>query len=251
MAEAKATPFLGWDFSSLGERSSVRGVPWDYRAEVLARAPAKRLLDMGTGGGEMLARMRPPAQFTVATEAWAPNVPVAAVRLGDLGTPVVRDEGSPDNLHGIPERGRLPFRDDAFGLVINRHEAFNAHEVARVLRRGGAFVTQQVDLHSYDDFLQALDLEISAESESWLPVAAAQMEVAGLRVDTARHGEELSTFYDVGALAWYLRSVPWAVEGFDVDRHAPQLRRIHEAGAPFTARQRRFLLDHHRPGMTT
>jgi len=37
--------------------------------------------------------------------------------------------------------GRLPFRDGAFALVIDRHEAFNAREVARVLAPDGVFIT--------------------------------------------------------------------------------------------------------------
>jgi SAM-dependent methyltransferase len=39
-------------------------------------------------------------------------------------------------------RGRLAFRDDAFDLVVSRHEAFVAAELRRVLRTGGTFVTQ-------------------------------------------------------------------------------------------------------------
>ncbi len=39
--------------------------------------------------------------------------------------------------------GDVPFRDACFDLVINRHEAFEAEEVARVLAAGGRFLTQQ------------------------------------------------------------------------------------------------------------
>ncbi|HKF19614.1 MAG TPA: hypothetical protein VKF14_20815 [Candidatus Dormibacteraeota bacterium] len=46
------------------------------------------------------------------------------------------DEQAADEL-----LGRLPFRDGAFALVIDRHEAFNAREVARVLAPDGVFIT--------------------------------------------------------------------------------------------------------------
>jgi hypothetical protein len=90
--------------------------------------------------------------MTVATEAWPPNVPIAAARLRPLGIPLVQDECAPDNIgQDNTERGRLPFRDGAFALVANRHEAFLAAEVNRVLSPGGVFITQQTDFHSYDD----------------------------------------------------------------------------------------------------
>jgi SAM-dependent methyltransferase len=85
----------------------------------------------------------------LAAEAWPPNVPVAAARLRALGIAVVQDEGAPENDTQHPGRGRLPFRDEAFDLVTNRHEAFQAAEVRRVLAPGGTFVTQQVDYHCY------------------------------------------------------------------------------------------------------
>jgi hypothetical protein len=40
---------------------------------------------------------------------------------------------------------------------------------------------------------------------------------------TTRAGLETIRFDDVGALAWYLRMVPWAVPGFDVTTHRQAL----------------------------
>ena len=104
-AEALAAPFSGWDFSWLGRRSSTEPLPWSYRREVARYAgsagSAAAMLDMGTGGGEVLSRLwpllAPRPTRTVATEAWPPNVPVAAARLRPLGIPVVQNEDPPDN----------------------------------------------------------------------------------------------------------------------------------------------------------
>ena len=129
LAEAAAHPTSGWDFSWLGDRMSMSGVPWDYRVIVEAEvARATHVLDMGTGGGERLAEIRSLPERTVATEGWAPNVPVAAARLAPLGIRVVHDEGAIDNVDQVerPPHGRLAFRDAAFDVVINRHEAFAA-----------------------------------------------------------------------------------------------------------------------------
>lgn len=252
VAEALARPFVGWDFAWLGGRAPITAtLPWDYRSVVAALAEgATRMLDMGTGGGEVLSRLAVRARGTVADEAWAPNVPVAAARLRPLGISVVRDEGAPDNFDQDGVRGRLPYRDGAFDLVINRHESFLATEVTRVLGPGGHFVTQQVDHHSYDDFYAALGLEAPAEPETWVPLARRQLESAGLLVTDARRGEEHQAFGDVGALVWYLRAVPWGVPEFDLDACEAALRRIHRitGEGPVMIRQRRLLVVAQKPG---
>lgn len=155
VAEALSAPFEGWDFTWLDGRTATEALPWSYVDVVDSyAATSQRMLDMGTGGGEVLSRLRR-APVTVATEAWGPNAPIAARRLGPLGVSVVRDEGAPDNSMQDGTRGRLPFRSGSFDLITNRHEAFRASEATRVLAEGGMFVTQQVDYHSYDDFLSA------------------------------------------------------------------------------------------------
>jgi SAM-dependent methyltransferase len=247
VSEALAAPFSGWDFSFLDwPRARTERLPWSYRREVARRAAsAGTMLDMGTGGGERLSRLpsRPPR--TVATEAWPPNVPVAAARLRPLGVRVVQDEGAPDNkVHGDGDRGRLPFRDGAFGLVANRHEAFRADEVSRVLAPGGTFVTQHIDFHSSDDLYRLLGLELPEQPDSWLPLARQQVRDAGLIVQAAVRGEERHELRDVGALVYYLRVVSWAVPEYSLDRCRTALRAAYERPelwpAPF--RQRLFLL---------
>ena len=250
-AAALAAPVSGWDFSWLSERSSTEPPPWSYRREVARYSgSAATMLDMGTGGGEVLSRLRSRPARTVAIEAWPPNVPVAAARLRPLGIPVVRDEGAADNNGRRDDaRGRLPFRDGAFGLVVNRHEAFRAAEVRRVLAPGGAFVTQQVDFHNDDDLCRLLGLEIPARPDSWLPLARRQVTDAGLTVVTAVAGEERQHMNDVAAVIYYLRVVSWAIPGYSLRAYRERLRAAwgDPSRWPFTARARRFLLVAERP----
>ncbi len=264
-AAALAAPFSGWDFSWLMRRSSTEPLPWSYRREVARYArharhagSAATMLDMGTGGGEVLSRVWSrlgsgsgsgagsgcwPAR-AVATEAWPPNVPVAAARLRPLGIPVVQNEDPPDNTAPDGSGGRLPFRDGAFGLVINRHEAFRAAEVSRVLAPGGAFVTQQVDFSSYEGLYRLLGLAVPAQRDSWLPVARQQVTEAGLRVVTAIAGEEVQHFNDVAAVIYYLRVISWAIPGYSLATHRGRLRAAwaDRDRWPVTNLQRRFLL---------
>ena len=90
LAAAEAYTMEGWDWNALEDRYVEAGPPWDYRAEVTALLPtAHALLDMGTGGGEFLSSLAPLPPECWATEAYPPNIPVAAARLRPLGVRVV------------------------------------------------------------------------------------------------------------------------------------------------------------------
>ncbi len=251
LAEAAAAPTSGWDFSWLGARLRTRPLPWDYDAVVRERARSSPdLLDLGTGGGERLARLTDRSARTVATEAWAPNVPIASARLRPLGVAVVQVAGAPDNVDQVPNerRGPLPFRDGTFHLVAARHEAFVAGEVARILAPGGAFVTQQVGTGSYDDLHRALGLTLPVQhGRAWeLPLAEAQVRGAGLELVRSDAAADVMAFADIGALAWYLRMVSWAIPGFSPARHRRQLRALHtrmQTKGPLLVRQPRFWLE--------
>lgn len=132
----------GWDFSPLSGRLVADDPPWDFDQICLdAMADSHRCLDMGTGGGERLSELidrldeaRPPGEPSptiAAAEGWEPNVPLAASMLEDYGVEVSRY----DSDHH-PE---MPWGDDEFDLVMNRHESYDLAEVARVLSPGGLF----------------------------------------------------------------------------------------------------------------
>ena len=131
----RARSFSGWTHDRLAVRHLDPGPPWDY--EALAREAvlaAGRVLDLGTGGGEVFSRVIAGSGVRcIATEEWVVNAPVARDRLASIGVGVVRC----DSL-------RLPLRNCAFDLVLDRHEALDPAEVARVLRAGGRVITQQV-----------------------------------------------------------------------------------------------------------
>lgn len=236
---ALEVPFHGWDFSVLGERIVLEPPAWSFEQLVDAEgAQATSMLDMGTGGGEWLSRRRRPVR-TVATEGWPPNVPLAAARLMPLGVVVVQDEGAVDNVEQAtgPARGRLPFRSAAFDLVVNRHEAFVASEVRRVLRSGGAFLTQQASAGA-QQFHELLDLEPPRDTDFHVDLAIEQLEGSGLVVEKSATGTATTVFADIGALAWYLSNVPWAVPGFSIERHREALLALH--GDPIRVSSERF-----------
>ena len=71
-----------------------------------------------------------------------------------------------------------------------------------------------------------------------------QLLDAGLTIDEGDVGIATTVFADIGALAWYLRSVPWAVPGFTVSRYRQALLRLH--GGPIRVGSQRFWLRAHR-----
>lgn len=253
MAQALAAPFSGWDFAWLDRRSRTEPLPWDYGARVAALARgARTMLDMGTGGGETLSELPNRAPRTIATEAWPPNVPLAARRLRPLGIPVIRNEPAPDNMDqdSADASASLPFRDGSLDLICNRHESFIAAEVSRVLAPGGTFITQQVDYHDNDDLARLLGFETPDEPESWLDLAKRQVTEAGLVItETARAAQRIS-FDDIAAVAFYLKAISWSIPGFSLDQHRDRLRILHKDASawPVTSSGYRFLVVAVNPG---
>ena len=130
-------PFSGWDFSYITATGRMAEAPlaWSYASKLLpVLRKAQSLLDMGTGGGEYLSRLQPLPPLTCATEGYTPNIPVARKRLEPLGVQV----------YEVGDDGQLPFEDNQFDLVINRHEYYDPKEVLCVLKPGRRFFTQQV-----------------------------------------------------------------------------------------------------------
>jgi len=243
VAEALAAPFEGWDFSWLDGRKTKFTLPWDYTAIAKARMQGiVAMVDMGTGGGEILASLAPFACRVCATETYAPNVAVARERLGPLGVDLRDTSGDPDNL-------RLPFEDAAFDLVINRHESYVPNEVFRLLRSSGHFVTQQCGGYGEVDLIEYFKGKI--EPMDWTAaVASRQLEDAGFKITDAREVYPEYSFFDIGAVVYTLKAIPWLLDDFSVDRYRDRLLAMHDhiqEHGSFTVKDQRFLIEAVKP----
>ena len=200
------------------------GTPWNCREKVKTEMNGvKTMLDMGTGGGEVLSSLQPLPRSTYATESWLPNIEVARRRLEPLGARVVH----------VESENHLPFDDTYFDLVINRHEDFSAREVHRVVRPGGVFITQQVGCLNTDELNQLLQKRIhgtvSHPNPAWsLSRAAAELKNAGFRVAEELESTYPSFFSDVGAVVYFLKHAPWEIPDFDTEKYREPLRELHE-----------------------
>ena len=236
-------PFAGWDFSHLDGRMLEDQAPWSYstRAAELLRA-ARSALDLGTGGGERLLKLRAawPGRL-VATEDYPPNIFLSNQRLAPGGASVVAAHLG----RVIP----LPFASSQFDLVLNRHSGYNSRDLARILAPGGTFFTQQVDGRWASD-LQAAFGARPKWPDAILDNALPWLEQAGLEIVTAREWAGKLTFTDVGAIVYYLRAVPWMVAGFSVASHLDGLLALQarlERGEPLSFWAGKYLLEARKP----
>lgn len=212
--------FSGWDFSVIGRRWTWSQPSWDYNSLVRERLPGvSRLLDMDTGGGEFLASLAPLPPMTYATEDYPPNILLAQQRLEPLGVRVVSDF----------TKEHLPFEDGFFDLVINRHGSFDGHEMYRILRPGGVFLTQQVGGDNNIHLNELLQDEVFFKYSRWtLAECSRKLSQAGLRILQAKEENPQEEFYDIGAVVFYLRVISWQVEDFSVEKYRDKLFAIHE-----------------------
>jgi SAM-dependent methyltransferase len=224
ITDAEREPFSGWDFSYITatNRYRLEPVSWDYRAIVLERMKkAESMLDMGTGGGERLASLQTFPKVTYATEAYAPNVPIARKRLEPLGVKVVQ----------IMSDDNLPFANETFDLIINHHEAYSVKEVYRILKHSGVFLTQQVGDRDNLELNELLEgkLHGTTKEEHWnLEIATQELQSAGFEILDKKEEFPKTVFLDVGAVVFYLKAIPWKIQDFNVERYRKQLAELHQ-----------------------
>lgn len=254
IAAADVEPFTGWDFSHLRGRMTQAQVPFHYLAEVRRLSNVASMLDLGTGGGEVLAELAPFSARTFATEAYAPNALIAARRLRPVGVSVVLVEGAPENYATLEtpalDRPALPFRSAAFDLVIDRHESYLPAELFRILRPGGRFLTQQCGGSHYCELNDLLGIP-RPRYESWsLAKAVTQLRSVGFDIVQRKEAFAQATFEDVGAIVYFLKAVPWQVPEFKATNFVEPLRAIHdriERTGPLVVRAHHFLVECAKP----
>lgn len=219
IADALAQEFSGWDFSYLSGRMVEQRPSWSYRQMVQAQAgEVDALLDMGTGGGEFLSSLQPLPPNTFATEGYPPNVPIAKARLEPLGVQVVP----------IQSDEELPFADERFDLVINRHESFWPLEIHRILKPGGKFITQQVGGSNNLRLNELIQERVEHEHSDWnLNEAVYWLENAGFQIFDQREEYPETVFTDIGAVVFYLKVISWQIPDFSVAKYFNRLVAIH------------------------
>jgi SAM-dependent methyltransferase len=242
LAEAASATMTGWDFSHLAERWIETAPPWDYRELVRSHLPSvESLLDLGTGGGELLGSLAPLPPRTSATEGYAPNIAVARARLEPLSVTVIP----------IGDDDRLPLPDASYDLVIDRHESYDPAELFRVLKSGGTFLTQQVGGRDNIELNRRLQPTVELSFPHWcLDYAVAALRRANFEILNQREAFPAAEFRDIGAIVHFLRATPWQIPDFSLETHRARLRALHdeiERTGSLRVHSHRFLIEARKP----
>jgi len=239
-ARDAAAPFEGWDFSYLRDRMVEGAPPWDYLA--LARAAVERahdVLDVATGGGEIFSSLAPFPGRATAVEGFVPNLDVARRRLEPLGVRVFQGN----------TRSGMPFEDASFDLVLNRHGGFRAAEMHRILKPGGVFLTQQVGGDNLADLAAAFGAPL-AYPDNTFPKVREALGGLGFEIRLGEAWRGPVQFRDVGAVVYFLKAIPWVVQGFDVARDRRSLDALQarlQRGEPLEFTYTRFVIEAVKP----
>jgi len=211
--------FSGWDFSYLTStlRMHQAPLPWNYY--VLASQfirEAQTVLDLGTGGGEFLSTL-PIENCTVyATERYKPNIDIAKQRLEPLHVTVF----------GLDEKEPIPLKESSVDLILSRHEAFEAHELFKLLKKDGVFVTQQVGGHNNKEFYELLETPPSKYRDYNNKDVAKQLVEAGLTVLKAEAIQTYTRFYDIAAVIYYLTALSFQFSNYGSEQFINGIKAI-------------------------
>jgi SAM-dependent methyltransferase len=191
----------GWSFDVHSRKLENRHWRYDDRAQALVQN-AKTVLDIGTGGGERFSSYCDAyTGKAVATEGWEINAPIARDRLRALNVDVVHC----DDEH-------LPFSEVSFDLVLNRHSALDAQDVARVLKPGGVLLTEQIWSHWRE--VKRYFPRMNEFSGLWLDYSMA-LRAAGLTLTDCRAHIVPAAFENLGDFVFMLCVASWTIADFD------------------------------------
>ncbi|SDI30977.1 Ubiquinone/menaquinone biosynthesis C-methylase UbiE [Pseudobutyrivibrio sp. 49] len=220
-AEEKIAHIHGWDFSHIhGRYEEEEDLPWDYERIIAEyRTDDKKMLDFDTGGGEFLLSLKHPYENTAATEGFPPNVELCRETLLPLGI----------DFRACDDAANIPFEDDSFDLVINRHGDFDPEETHRILKQGGLFITEQVGADNDRDLAEMVLPEVEAPfPELKLSIQKEKFEKAGFEIVRAEEAYRPIRFYDIGAFVWFAHIIEWEFPGFSVDKCFDKLLEMQE-----------------------
>ncbi len=221
---AEVGEIRGWDWSCV--RASRDPTPFDYVEIVRGFVkPGDRVLDVGTGGAEVFIGLGLPTAARVALDHQFRMARVAQERI----------TVSAESIHvAVADTLALPFPASSLDRVLCRHATTHPSEIARVLRPGGIFITQQVGARNTQSVFDAFGWGSNWEQFSDDPIPprdrhqiAAEFEALDCRTLRTDEHEVGYVFADLESLVFFLKSAP-VPELFDPARHVAGINRLLE-----------------------
>lgn len=238
LAEEQIAHIKGWDFSHInGRYEEEQDLPWDY--EKIIRKYLKddmKILDFDTGGAEFLLSLKHPYNKTAATEGYPPNVELCKHILLPIGV----------DFKECSDCANIPFENESFDIIINRHGDFNAKELYRLLKDGGIFITEQVGGDNDRDLVEAV-LPSAEKPFPHLNLKEQKkvFEDAGFNIIEKAEAYRPIKFYDIGAFVWFAHIIEWEFPDFSVEKCFKQLlemQKVIESKGSFVGTIHRYLI---------
>ena len=237
-AEEEIAYIHGWDFSHIeGRHTEDIDFGWDYVQLVKKYLrDDMKLMDIDTGGGEILLSLGHPYENTAASEGYSPNIELCKKELLPLGI-----DFRPGNADDT-----LPFEDESIDIIINRHGSFNPQDIYRMLKPGGLFITQQVGADNDRELVNLLCGDIPVPfPEQHLKIVEEKFIKSGFRILESDECFKSMKFFDTGALVWFARIIQWEYPGFSVANNLDKLlevEKIIESNGYVEGHTHRFML---------
>lgn len=209
--DAGITARDGWDFSRM--REQIAPAPWDYLTVVgQLLAGTDQVMDQGTGGGELILTLSEMFATCLAADR--------SERMLRTARRNWRQAGVSNLSAACMDNTSLAAAACTFDVVLNRHAPFDLGEIARVLRPGGHFVTQQVAPDNARSLFECFDWEDVFPPDWMIPIRdrTFEFEDAGLAVLSVAEYAVDWWIEDVESLLFWLHSVPTPDE-FELVRH--------------------------------
>ncbi len=131
------------------------------------------------------------------------------------------------NFKECSDPKNIPFNNESFDLMINRHGGFSPKEVHRLLKKDGIFVTEQVGCDNNRDLINMVLPDTSKHYPHLkLSVQKNVFEKAGFQLIKANEAFRPIEFYDAGAFVWYAHIIEWEFPNFSVDKCFEQLLKM-------------------------
>lgn len=238
LKKEESKTITGWDFSYLDGRWESEELPWNYQEIVLKYLNKDdKLLDIGTGGGEILLSLNHPHHNTTVTEGYKPNYELCLEKLKPLGIRV---------LNYVGDEVFDKIDDNEFDIVINRHESYNEKELFRILKSNGLFITQQVGAYNNKDLATFFDQShVDQFPDMTLEKSLQRLKENDFEILYYNECYPTLKFYDLGSIAYFAKIIEWEFINFSVERHFDKFLvlqdKIKEQGY-ITSTEHRFII---------
>jgi ubiquinone/menaquinone biosynthesis C-methylase UbiE len=181
----------GWNFSRV--RARYDPVLWNYTDVVRQYLkPQDRVLDIGTGGGEIFLSLAPYFGEGIGIDQNTAMIKAAKRNQSALAL---------DNISLLVMEGSaLRFDAGEFDVVLLRHLRVYVSEIMRVLRKRGYFITQMVGQRSSLNILDAFGWTPSSFGPDWWQTVAQladQFLLHGCRIVAQAEYNVPYWFYDL------------------------------------------------------